>query len=164
MGQLLNLVWPTLVLNYIMKLGFVVFPILLAHVSLAKFGGKQLGLFNVVQFPNDPCIGNSGRNGTCYLKDECEARDGDARGECAEGYGVCCIMSLACGTTGSDNLTYLVQNPTTTPGDSCSYTICPSSKAICRLRFDFLKFEIAGPFSEDMTNTNEGTVGDCVDD
>merc|ERR1711923_327684 len=72
--------------------------------------------------------------------------------------------SLACGTTGSDNLTYLVQNPTTTPGDSCSYTICPSSKAICRLRFDFLKFEIAGPYSEDMANTNEGTVGDCVDD
>ena len=28
----------------------------------------------------------------------------------------------------------------------------------------FQKFEIAGPYSVDMTSTNEGSVGDCNDD
>ena len=47
-------------------------------------------------------------------------------------------VKLSCGATGSDNITYLVLNPTSSPGDSCFYRICPSSKAICRLRFDFI--------------------------
>jgi len=149
-----------------MKFSIIITLIIsLSDISLALDGeNKQLGLFNVVKFKNDVCVGNNQRNGTCYTTDECEERNGFVSGTCAEGYGVCCIIKLSCGATGSDNITYLVLSPTQSPGDSCFYKICPSSKAICRLRFDFIKFEIAGPYSVDMTSTNEGSVGDCNDD
>ena len=44
------------------------------------------------RFPNGRCVSTtSGRNGTCYSAEECGDRGGDASGECAGGYGVCCV-------------------------------------------------------------------------
>ena len=42
---------------------------------------------------NDNCEGPNGFNGTCYTKQECATRDGTAAGECAQGYGVCCVST-----------------------------------------------------------------------
>ena len=36
-------------------------------------------------------IGNAGRSGVCWTKEECAALNGIADGGCASGYGVCCI-------------------------------------------------------------------------
>ena len=48
------------------------------------------------------------------------------------------LVSLDCGKTSSENCTYLVQEATTSPDDTCcEYTICPSSSNICRIRLDF---------------------------
>ena len=47
------------------------------------------------RFPNGVCTSKtSGRNGTCYASEECGERGGVASGECAGGYGVCCICKL----------------------------------------------------------------------
>jgi hypothetical protein len=45
---------------------------------------------------------------------------------------------LGCGGSAAENCTYLVQASTlTTTTSSCTYTICPCSSNICRIRLDF---------------------------
>ena len=51
-----------------------------------------LGLFNVVQFANSACNAtDDSRTGVCFTGAECAAKGGRAAGECAAGFGVCCI-------------------------------------------------------------------------
>jgi hypothetical protein len=49
-----------------------------------------------------------------------------------------------------------------------SYTICPSSSDVCRIRFDFTAFTLAPPTLEATETaalgTNGGSLGDCVED
>lgn len=131
---------------------------------------KVLSFFNVVRFPNDVCQGTNSRNGTCYTKEECESRDGTASGECADGFGVCCIISLSCGQSTSENCTYLVQTSTSSPTtQNCVYEICKAGSNVCRIRLDFTTFEIAPPVTGTaaaaVTNTQTGgAIGDCVSD
>jgi len=113
---------------------------------------KAIGIFNVVKFPNDVCNSDStSMNGTCYTAEECTSRSGVASGACAEGYGVCCIITLTCGGSTKENCTYLSQTSTTTPAtDSgnarqCSYTICPLSTSVTRIRLELTAFSVAGP-------------------
>ncbi len=132
-------------------------------------------MFNIVRFKNDPCTGSS-RNGTCYTSEECNSRGGASAGTCAQGFGVCCVFTLSCGGTTTDNSTYIVQAPTTsTPVDgtgTCEYTICRCSDDICRIRFDFDSFSIAGPVEGTARNsgdaaivtTDGGAIGDCETD
>ena len=68
-------------------------------------------LFNVVTFKNDGCTSsNAGRNGTCFTSTECNDKGGTASGNCAAGFGVCCVFILT--TTGdiTQNCSY-IQNP-----------------------------------------------------
>lgn len=135
----------------------------------------KISLFNVVQFPNTNCAGNNGNNGTCYTQQECDIRNGANGGSCADGYGVCCVISLACGAQTAENITYLQMAATVNPpSTSCEYTICPSNSNVCRIRFDLETFNIAPPFVEPFTNTPNvqpgkqglrgGAIGDCVTD
>jgi len=119
-------------------------------------------------------------NGTCYTSEECASRDGTASGSCANGYGVCCLISIGCGMTSSENCTYLVQasttnNPNVSPagGNMCSYKICPMDSSITRIRFDLNTFQIAGPVvtpDADGTpngiavNTIANSLGRCIQD
>jgi len=114
--------------------------------------GKAIGIFNVVKFPNDVCNSDStSMNGTCYTAEECTSRSGVASGACAEGYGVCCIITLTCGGSTKENCTYLTQTSTTTPASDsgnarqCSYTICPLSTSVTRIRLELTAFSIVGP-------------------
>jgi len=138
---------------------------------------KAIGIFNVVQFPNEACIGTGSMNGTCYTSEECSSRDGVSSGSCAEGYGVCCVISISCGSTSSENCTYISQTASTSPSVSpagsgvCSYTICPMSSDINRIRLDLTTFSIAGPIEPvtkdgDATNTNtqNTAIGHCMTD
>ena len=45
-------------------------------------------------------------------------------------------VSLACGGSASENSTYIVQASATAVSSPCTYTICPCSTNICRIRFD----------------------------
>merc|ERR1719213_195426 len=117
-------------------------------------------------------------NGTCYTAEECADRDGVASGSCAEGYGVCCIITVSCGGSTSENCTYLSQAATTTPNtdsddlnQQCSYSICPRTSTVNRIRLDLMMFMIAGPTEPGSldgaaTNTEEmnNAVGQCTGD
>jgi len=124
---------------------------------------KIFSLFNVVTFRNDGCTStDSNRNGTCFTSTECQDKGGRALGNCAAGFGVCCVFVIS--TTGdiNQNCTY-IQNPSypSTYGDTTSltYTIRKCSDDVCFVRLDFDAFTIQGPAA-----TNEPTNGhNCVD-
>eukprot|EP00095_Tigriopus_kingsejongensis_P001226 maker-scaffold160_size295910-snap-gene-0.8 protein:Tk01226 transcript:maker-scaffold160_size295910-snap-gene-0.8-mRNA-1 annotation:"PREDICTED: uncharacterized protein LOC100161421" len=111
--------------------------------SSGQRDGKLLSLFQIVRFPNDPCIGNAGKNGTCYTNDECSTKGGSSGGSCAQGYGVCCTFTVNCGGQRSENCTYFESRGGEVGG--CIATICPCSNNICQLRLDFDQFTITGP-------------------
>merc|ERR1719222_1227790 len=70
--------------------------------------GKAFSLFSIVQFPNQQCTGSSSSTtyGTCYTSSECSAKGGSADGNCAAGFGVCCVIyTTTCGTAISTNTT-----------------------------------------------------------
>lgn len=59
-----------------------------------KFANKFLSLFTVIEFPNSRCQATSASSvyeGTCYHRTECDNLNGTAIGQCANGYGVCCV-------------------------------------------------------------------------
>lgn len=61
-------------------------------------GQRFLNLFNVIKFQNIPCASDTAPltqlNGTCYHDFECEEQGGAAVGNCASGFGVCCICEF----------------------------------------------------------------------
>merc|ERR1719422_1696857 len=117
-------------------------------------------------------------NGTCYTAEECASRDGVASGSCAEGYGVCCIITVSCGGSTSENCTYLSQAASTTPNtdsddlnQQCSYSICPRTSTVNRIRLDLMMFMIAPPTVPTAldgtaagTNDMQRAVGQCTGD
>jgi len=124
--------------------------------------GKAFSLFSIVQFPNQQCTGSSSSStyGTCYTSSECSAKGGSADGNCAAGFGVCCVIyTTTCGTAISTNTTY-IRNPgypssyTASSASTCTYTFNKVSDDICQLRLDFQTF------SGFATST---TAGDCYD-
>ncbi|XP_033207964.1 uncharacterized protein LOC117167267 [Belonocnema kinseyi] len=109
---------------------------------------RLLPLFTVVKFDNNLCIGNTGENGTCISSLECSQRRGISNGICANGYGVCCFVSVTCGHTTIDNNTYFVNThyPGTSDGtESCQLTVLKSHPDVCQFRLDFEQFNIRGP-------------------
>ncbi|TRY74632.1 hypothetical protein TCAL_15612, partial [Tigriopus californicus] len=112
-------------------------------------GSKVLSIFQIVQFKNGPCSTTGAQSGTCYTQ-------GTAAGTCAGGFGVCCIINLACGGMSSENCTYLAQTSSTTGTSTCQYTICPCDENICRIRFDFV--------ASGSLTTLPGAIGDCTMD
>merc|ERR1711963_1127274 len=148
------------------KIYFFLFTLIVACYGNIGFK-RAVSFFNIVKFPNDICNSSEGnRNGTCYTKEECSQRNGLQMGTYAEGYGVCCIITLSCGGTSSDNCTYLIQESTSSPTTPCSYKICSANKAICRIRFDFIQFDIEGPTvpSGSAAAEVDGNILDCAKD
>merc|ERR1711981_101921 len=113
----------------------------------------RFSIFQIIKFQNGPCRGAGGtRNGTCYTDAECKNQGGTKDGDCADGFGVCCITMLKSGATTSLNQSYIVHSASSaTTLESGTYTICPCSTDVCRIRFDFTAFTLAGPY------TNVGT-------
>lgn len=119
----------------------ILFPLIFLGTSAGPVE-KSLSIFNIIKFSNDPCLSSEMKNGTCYTESECQTKDGTASGSCAEGYGVCCVFSLRCGGSSSENNTYFQSTGTDT--GSCNVQICPREH-ICQLRLDFSKFDISQP-------------------
>eukprot|EP00095_Tigriopus_kingsejongensis_P002505 maker-scaffold64_size435223-snap-gene-3.15 protein:Tk02505 transcript:maker-scaffold64_size435223-snap-gene-3.15-mRNA-1 annotation:"PREDICTED: hypothetical protein LOC100745028" len=71
---------------------------------------RLFSLFNIVQFNNDPCITqtSSATRGTCLSASDCSREGGIPDGNCASGFGVCCLFALSgCGGAVSKNCTYI---------------------------------------------------------
>lgn len=133
---------------------------------------KFLSVFTVVKFPNDACGSSSGLNGTCYTSSQCESLGGSSSGSCASSFGVCCVFSLSCGGSSSQNNTYATMTSYTVSSDPdpCTYTICKSNSDVCKLRIDYESMVIAGPGTVDLTATAtvdlsaSTIIGDCITD
>jgi len=143
---------------------------------------KLFSVFQIVRFNNEECEGSDGNKGTCYTAAECSAKSGGtAKGSCAQGFGVCCVIALnPCqGTTNAvtSTLTFDVANKpsecTTDNTDTSSstkrrssyrrkgrgsgpgeydYLIQKANSAIVQLRLDFIKVELALPDMGACTN------------
>merc|ERR1719362_50633 len=125
---------------------------------------KLFSLFSIVTFPNQGCASqdSSARNGTCYTSSECQNKGGTSSGNCAAGFGVCCLFIVSStSTTISENCTY-IQNPSYpsvySDTSSLTYTINKCSSSVCAVRLDFETFQTAGPAA-----TTEASGGLCVD-
>jgi len=129
--------------------------------------GRAFSLFSIVQFPNAGCTGSSSSTtfGTCYTATECSAAGGSADGNCAAGFGVCCLITTnSCGSTLSTNTSY-IRNPnypssyTPTSTGSCTFTINKCASDICQLRIDFQTMsgfdETAGACSDKLATAGQ---------
>lgn len=143
---------------------FVLLPILFVSHGISEGSGipsqrkgKEFSLFSVVTFKNEECTSKStltggARSGTCYTSTECSDKSGTASGNCASGFGVCCIFidAKAATATISENRTYLRNTnypsyETKTAAQSIVYTIDKMQSDICQIRLDFVDFIIGGP-------------------
>jgi len=118
--------------------------------ALPQRDQRAIALFNVVTFPNIECQSteNTDNKGTCFSSTECSDKGGSAEGNCASGFGVCCIITIDKEEGGdvSHNNT-IVENkdfPTAydTKSKKATYKIKPLDD-ICFLRFDFIKLDLA---------------------
>merc|ERR1712226_751919 len=144
---------------------FVVAATLASATASEERDPKLFPIFQVVKFGNNECNSGGTRNGTCYTQQECTAKGGTSSGSCASGYGVCCVMTMECGTTSNMNNTYLVQEAITDPTGKmpCTYKVCKCGDDICRIRLDFTSFSISGP-STVTTALAGASHGDCTTD
>jgi len=157
--------------------GFLIVSFLFLHIlqNCAKNATREdkfLSVFTVVKFPNDPCGSSTGLNGTCYTNSQCESLGGSSSGSCASSFGVCCVFSLTCGQSSSQNNTYATMTSFTVSSDPspCVYTICKSGSDVCKLRIDFESMTIASPYifpdpataAADFTSST--AQGDCTTD
>jgi len=107
--------------------------------------GRAFSLFSIVQFPNEGCTTSSSSTtyGTCYTATECSTKGGSADGNCAAGFGVCCLITTStCGATVATNTSY-IRNPnypstyTPTSTGSCEFKISKVNDDVCQIRLDF---------------------------
>jgi len=130
--------------------------------------GKVFSLFSIVTFPNAGCasqssIGNTkARNGTCFTSTECTEKGGTVSGNCAAGFGVCCLfITSAAGGSVDQNCSY-IQNPNFpnayASAAAISYTINKCSSDVCTLRLDFETFTTAGPTTTSDVNAAVDTL------
>jgi len=134
---------------------------------------KHFSLFSVVTFKNEECTSDTTTNGntpygTCYSTTECNDKSGTASGNCAAGFGVCCIFlntASASTATISENRTYLRNSeyPTyasATAATTLAYTLNKMSSDICQIRLDFVDVVLAGP-SNTAENIAVTTLTNC---
>jgi len=119
--------------------------------------GKHFSLFSVVTFGNEECtsassVAGGATEGTCYSSTECSDKNGMSAGNCASGFGVCCVFlnTGAATATISENRTRLRNSEypsiaTATTAQTIVYTINKMNADICQIRLDFSNFIIAGP-------------------
>jgi len=119
--------------------------------------GKHFSLFSVVTFGNEECTSSSSvaggaTEGTCYSSTECSDKNGMAAGNCASGFGVCCVFLNTGAATASisENRTRLRNSEypsitTATTAQTIVYTVNKMNADICQIRLDFSTFIIAGP-------------------
>jgi len=129
--------------------------------ALQERQNRAFSLFNVVKFKNTQCQSTNSENlqGVCYTSEECSDVGGTADGNCAAGFGVCCIINVnTCGGSVSQNCSYIsnVGYPSgRTATGACSYTVTRCSSEICQVRLDFINMNIAQPTA--------AATGLCVD-
>merc|ERR1712038_524977 len=139
------------------SLSYIIITLLLGYVTAEEKLAKHFSLFSVVTFGNEECTSSSSvaggaTAGTCYSSTECSDKNGMSAGNCASGFGDCCVFlnTGAVASTISENRTRLRNSEfpsiaTATTAQSIAYTINKMNADICQIRLDFDNFIIAGP-------------------
>ncbi|XP_059089510.1 uncharacterized protein LOC131885470 [Tigriopus californicus] len=67
---------------------------------------RLFSIFNIVTFKNDVCTttGTGNLQGTCLTSTECTAKGGSSSGNCAAGFGVCCLFSVSGACTSAQTI------------------------------------------------------------
>lgn len=136
---------------------------------------KHFSLFSVVTFKNEECSSETTftggtTTGTCFTATECSDKKGTKSGNCAAGFGVCCILISNTGVSASikENRTHL-RNPlypsieTSGAGTTIAYTISKMQSDICQVRLDFDNFVIAGPANTQEQGGSDTVATNCQD-
>merc|ERR1711997_338182 len=122
--------------------------------------GKVLGLFSVVTFPNDECntIMTPSMSGVCVTSEEC-SNSGDtiatASGNCASGFGVCCMRRIVAPGSITQDLTH-IQNEdfpaaeaalrgATAPAATDRAVNIMGGADICALKVEFITVQLLNP-------------------
>ena len=106
--------------------------------------------------------------GTCYTASECSTKGGSADGNCAAGFGVCCVIATTtCGATISTNTTYIRNTGypssfTPTSASTCTFNIIKVSSDICQLRLDFQTFSGFALATTPVSTCADTFVGEIV--
>ena len=135
------------------------------NLTDSSAAARILNVFNIVTFPNDPCVGTSltGQYGSCLTASECSSLSGVSVGSCASGFGVCCTNYQGCGGTwnlnnsywrDSKSMTGSTQSDETSP---CTFKVCRTDSDIGQIRLDFETFSLAQPNT--VYATGEGAQG-----
>jgi len=152
-----------------MKWAGVIFVCASMATSLAAPSGEKSGrafsLFSVVSFPNSECNTQmSDMKGLCVTAEECDQRNGgSASGNCASGFGVCCLTVVSDATTMiTDNMTY-IQNDGFPSGVGSTGTVAAVQRAyriegaegVQQIRLDFVN----GVFKQPAAGAATGCTG-----
>jgi len=124
---------------------------------------KSFSLFSVLKWQNSACqaVSDDALQGVCYTKQECDDLGGTEDGNCAAGFGTCCVITLSGtanspGGTVTQNCTFIqnVDYPSAeTNTRNYEYMVTKCSSEICQVRLDFLVANFAQPNQAD---------GDCA--
>lgn len=150
--------------------------VLVSSESSGDKQSKHFSLFSVVTFQNAECTATDTSltdiHGTCYTTTECNDKGGSKSGNCASGFGVCCLFLNTAGVTSTitENRTRLRNSeyPSTSIATSSTtvvYTVNKMKSDICQLRLDFTNFVIAGPANtlESVNQANAILGTNCQD-
>ncbi|XP_063702611.1 uncharacterized protein LOC134832493 [Culicoides brevitarsis] len=113
--------------------------------------GRKSKVLNILASPNeDECISNDGlHTGVCLNVYECRLQGGKSKGDCALGFGVCCVFIATCDDEIRNNITYFMSPkfPALLPKDitSCALKIMPIHPDISQIRLDFVHFALGQP-------------------
>jgi len=126
---------------------------------------KSFSLFSVLKWENTACqaVSDDALTGVCVTSQECDDMGGDKDGNCAAGFGACCVLTLsgtatAPGGTVTQNCTYIqnVDYPSAEVNTrTYSYMVTKCSSEICQVRLDFQVLNLAQPVA---------ATGDCAGD
>jgi len=116
---------------------------------------KSFSLFNVVQFKNEGCqsVSDATLQGVCYTAQECTDLGGRADGNCANGFGTCCVIVVSgttgnCGGTVTQNCSFIenIDYPAAeAAAQTCTYMVTKCSSEICQIRLDFVTTGLGQP-------------------
>merc|ERR1711923_433850 len=128
---------------------------------------KSFSLFSVVSFPNLECQSQmEDMVGLCLTAEECNERTGVKSGNCASGFGICCITTITAATaTINGNVTYITNEGfptavgTANPAVAVNQAIMfAGGEDIKQIRLDFQTGVFEQPIAGSGLCTNKDTV------
>jgi len=121
--------------------------------------GKAFSLFSVVTFPNKECTTQTNEmKGICVTAEECQNTGNTvalASGNCASGFGVCCLRTIETSGTVTEDLTHIQSVGFPTPVAALNAVPAVDAPALawnimtdpscCAVKFDILSAQLNDP-------------------